>query len=199
MSVLPLQNVILIAGFKRSGKDFVGEYFKDNIEGSSKLSFAEPMKQIISNTFGITLEELEEYKNDVENYGIEIKAYPNNQNQVVIDYTNFRTILQRFGTEGMKPVFGDGVWAELTKEKAKEIGGTIIIPDFRFRIEEDVWDKSEFNVITIRVQDDSILMTDTHASENDLINNSFDYYINNTNKDESVFEELNEIIKKEKI
>ncbi len=193
------QTIILIAGFKRSGKDFVGTYLNENIKDSSKLWFAGPFKQIISNTFDITLEELEEYKNDIENYGIEIKAYPNNQNQVVIDYTNFRTILQRFGTEGCKPIWGDSVWAELTKEKAKEIGSTIIIPDFRFRIEEDVWDKSEFNVITIRVQDDSILMTDTHASENDLINNSFDYYINNTNKDESVFEELNEIIKKEKI
>ena len=193
------QTIILISGFKRSGKDFIGQYLNEKIQSSSIISFAEPMKKIISETFGISLLELEEFKNDIEGYGIEVKAYPNNQNQVVIKYTNFREILQRFGTEGMKPIFGDNIWANLTKEKALRMGGTVIIPDFRFGIESEAFDPTVFNVITIRVQDDSISMLDTHSSEKDLENFEFDYYINNTDKDESVFEELDNFILKENL
>ena len=191
-----MQKVILLSGFKRSGKDFIAHYIHGKIEASI-ISFAEPMKFIIAKTFGITLEELDAFKNDIEGYGIEVKAYPNNQPQVHIKYTNFREVLQLFGTEGMKPMFGDHVWAELAEKRAGEIGGTIIIPDFRFRIEDEVWDKDKYDVISVRIQDDNISMTDSHASEVDLLQYTFDYYINNTDKNETVFEDVNEMLRSE--
>ncbi len=134
------------------------------------------------------------YKNEPSDYGLALRAYPNNQPPVVIDYINFRSILQLFGTEAMKPYFGDHIWAELAEKEAHRLGGTIIIPDFRFKIEDEVWNLDKYNVITIRIQDDNLTMTDSHASEVDLLDYEFDYYINNTDKNSSVLNELNEII-----
>ena len=184
------QKIFLISGFKRAGKDFIAEYMNDKLVGSNIISFAKPMKIILAKTLGITLEEVELFKNEPEGYGVEVKAYPNNQNQVVIKYTNLREMLQLFGTEAMKPLFGDNVWAELAENRARRMGGTIIIPDFRFTCETDVWDEELYDVIEVRIQDDKIASTDMHASETELNTHTFDYYINNTEKNESVFESV---------
>jgi len=171
--------IILINGKKRAGKDFFAEKLQEELYKSQKtsavMSFAKPIKQIIAATFGITEKELEDYKNDTENYGIEINSYPNNQPQVTIEYTNFRKILQNFGTEGMKPIFGDAIWARLLKEKAMESSvDYIIVPDFRFLI-EDIGD------VTVKIiNEDFDNSSDTHASENELNDFKFDYTIDNT-------------------
>lgn len=189
------QRIILLSGFKRSGKDFVAQYLQEKIPGAHIISFAEPMKTIISKTFGITMEQLEDFKNEPSEYGIELKAYPNNQNPVRFGQTNFRTILQLFGTEGMKPIFGDNVWAELAERTASTIGNTVIIPDYRFICENEVWDKSKYDVYEVRIQDDNLSSTDAHASETELLMHSFDYYINNTMKNDDVFNEVDEMLK----
>lgn len=193
------QKIILLSGFKRSGKDFIAQYIHSKVSNSNIISFAEPMKFIIAKTFGLTLEELDTFKNEPSEYGIELKAYPNNQNQVTFRQSNFREVLQLFGTEGMKPMFGEHVWAELAENRANELGGTIIISDFRFRIEDEVWDKDKYDVITVRIQDDNLAMTDPHASEVDLLRYTFDYYVNNTDKNDSVFIEVDEMLSKEEV
>ncbi len=178
------KTVILISGYKRSGKDYIANEINKILKGKGKvLSFADPMKEIIQNTFGITKEALNEYKNTPDEYGLEIKVYPNNQPQGVIKYINFREILQNFGTEGMKPVFGNDVWAMLTKQRTLN-EALSIIPDFRFKVEYDVFKNDlEYKVITIRIQDDGINNLDTHSSENELKDFKFDYTIDNTKKE----------------
>lgn len=173
--------VVLINGKKRSGKDWTADKIKDelNERGYSVkvMSFAQPMKTIVSKTFGISEDQLDEYKNDTELFGIEIKVYPNNQPQGTLHYVTFREILQWFGTEAMKPIFGDDVWASLLFKQAKESDvDFVLVPDFRFLIEYDE------SALTLKIRNDEIeaQCTDRHASETELDNFVFDYEIDNT-------------------
>lgn len=192
------KTVVLIAGFKRSGKDFSAEYMWNETPHSQIIRFADPMKVIISETFEIPLVDLETYKNDPELYGIEIKAYPNNQSNITIKHGDFRSILQKFGTEGMKPFFGVDVWATLTKKLVKESKANVIfIPDLRFIIEYTTMAQDpDINVITLRIDDDNITVWDDHASETEVLDFKYDYRINNTAKDHSLNIQLDKIVEK---
>ena len=194
--------IILINGKKRSGKDWTAKLIKQDLEDRGYTadirSFASPMKFIISQTFDITENELDLYKND-DDYGIELKVYPNNQPPCTIKYTDFRTILQRFGTEAMKPIFGNDIWAELLYKNAeKSEYDFILVPDFRFLVEY------RDNAVTLKIKHTELesQCTDTHASETELNDFSFDYTIDNTGYPDTSVEIkqfCDTIIKKEKI
>ena len=154
------------------------------------------MKRIISATFGITPEVLEISKNDPELWKVDIR---NSQSGEIMATTDFREILQRFGTEGMKPIFGDSVWAENTEGLISNLKEDfIIISDFRFLCEREAFDSFKYNITTIRILDSNIKSTDLHASETELRNFGFDYYIDNTAKDDTLLDALDQIMIKEK-
>jgi hypothetical protein len=148
--------VIQLSGKKRHGKDTVARLLKDKLPYATILSFAEPLKQILAETLDITLEELDIRKNNDNEY---------------------RGMLQRLGTEAMKPIFGDTIWYDLLLKKieALPINYFVIIPDWRFI--EEIFPES-FKVRIIRP---SIPLTgDDHPSEVILDNyKSFDYTLEN--------------------
>lgn len=165
--------IILISGYKRSGKDFVANKLHEQIDESVVMSFAKPLKEIIANTFNITLDKLDDYKNNEDNIFV----------QPQFTLGSFRTILQRFGTEAMKKHFGEDVWVDLAISKLPE-NGVVIFPDWRFMREYEVLSKM-YQVYTIRVEDYN-LYAGEHSSENALCDFSFDLHIDNTPKDDSV-------------
>ena len=182
------KTVVLVSGYKRSGKDYFADYVKKTMQETNPeiMSFADPMKTIMAMTLGITNADLETYKNNPDEYGIELKVYPNNQPSGVIEYRNYRQILQVFGTEAMKPIFGDDVWARTLKNKALNFD-FVIVPDWRFLIEHQVWDET-WNVVTVRIQGGE--ESNSHKSETELLGFEFDYVINNTKKDEQSIEQF---------
>jgi len=95
-----MKHIILIGHKKRQGKDTFANMLAD-LTGGKIIRFADPMKQIIADTFSITLEELEKLKND-EQFLMH-----------VCHHQTYRDILQRFGSEAMKKQFGSDVWADL--------------------------------------------------------------------------------------
>lgn len=169
---------ILINGKKRSGKDYFAaelqnELLKHNFS-SIILSFADPIKDIISRTLEISRQDLDRYKNDIDCYGLAIQSYEGGDIDD-IQYIDFRTLLQNFGTEAMKYHFGDDVWVTLLQNKAKKQNvDYIIIPDFRFLCEEID------NSITVKIINNDIKHTDQHKSENELNDFKFNYIIDNT-------------------
>lgn len=183
--------VVLIAGAKRSGKDYLATYIKENYP-NLRVDIdwlANPLKDIVANLFNISRAELDTFKNNEENYGIEIKAYPNNQPQCTIAYMSFREILQRLGTEAVKPILGNDVWTKILAEHiAKSNAHIFIVPDFRFTDEYTtiVNTLPSSNVFTVNVipyrNCDSGVPVDSHISENELIssNFNFDYTFRNT-------------------
>jgi len=162
--------IILVSGKKRSGKDYFANMLKEYRSDIRVMSFADPLKQIVADTFGISLSELEEYKNNPEKYPI---VLPNES------ITNFRLILQRFGTEGMKPVFGKDIWQRLLIEEANKCSENIIVvPDFRFP--EEMFE----GAITVKIIGSPDIDTgDIHPSEVSLEGFKFDHYIDNSLKD----------------
>lgn len=176
------KKLILVNGKKRHGKDYFAECINKNINNVEILSFAEPMKFIIAKTFGISLDVLDDYKNDKE--PIYVK-----QGNEFVQITDFRDVLKHFANEGMKPTFGKNVWAELLRQKVeKSTAEYIIIPDFRFEVELQAL--MEFNPYLIQVFNDDIPNNDLHSSETELddIGLKFDVRIDNTGRPDN-FEE----------
>jgi len=165
--------LILVNGKKRSGKDYFARSLSTLLRAQGKsaevMSFADPMKEIISTTFGITLAELDDYKNDPYKYIVSVF-----EDDFGVHETTFRKILQLFGTEAMKSHFGDDVWINLLlKRAAKSKADYVIVPDFRFKVEL-------VSDITVNVANKDIVSTDTHPSETELDEFEFSYYIDNT-------------------
>ena len=171
----PEQDVILVSGYKRSGKDTTAKMLKEIIEESTSqkveiMSFAEPLKFIAKTIFGISDEELDKFKNDKE--GI----YHLSGFRQYKFLTDFRQVLTKVGSDALKPIFGDDVWVKVIKEKMlKSDADVIIIPDFRFFVEN-----AFKNSITIRIVNDDIVNDTTHQSETELDNFKFDFYLDNT-------------------
>jgi len=186
-----LTQIILINGKKRSGKDYTASVLQEelykNKKTSETLSFAGPIKDIIAESFRISHEDLDNFKNDEESIIVRKDGM-----QTVL--TDFRKILQNFGTEAMKKYFGDDVWVKLLLEKAnKSFVDYVIVTDFRFP-EEYINE-----AITIRIKNSDVdYSKDPHLSETSLNDFVFDHTIDNTGyRDISsdISELVNKIIK----
>ena len=99
------------------------------------------------------------------------EPFSNNKNYLPLRIeTDFRTILERFGTEAMKPIFGKEVWVKLVVDQIKEAkSDTVIISDFRM-VEEYEYVKehlTDYEIITINIQRDDTLKS-SHISNQEL-------------------------------
>lgn len=166
--------IIQIGGFKRSGKDTISKMIANHYQSSGKLvdifHYADPLKQIAASIFDISLEQLDEFKNN------KTELYRFNTYEEPCKVTDFREILMKIGNEAIKPVFGSDVWQKIMLEKIeKSEADIIIIPDFRFAVEHIQ------NAVTIRINNSDIINDTDHPSETELIDFDFDMSIDNTN------------------
>lgn len=160
-----MRKIILINGKKRAGKDYIANILKEKLGNCEIMHYADALKQIISETFEISLEELDNYKNK------NVEIIFNNRK------TTFRRILQCFATEAIKPVFGNNIWKRIVLKNMENSSAVyIIIPDFRFP--EEYIEGS----YTVKVLGGEQL--DSHISEHALNNFKFDYIIDNTKKED---------------
>jgi len=177
--------VILISGKAGCGKDTTAELIVKQLEAKEKgvkqLSFAEPMKRIIATTMGILPSTLDTYKNDTRTYGL-----VNTRGSNFGVRTDYRRILQRFGTEAMKSEFGKHVWTDLVWDKIRysKLANIFVVPDWRFKEElyrlEDKVHQMNDKIIRVRVERDGLVSNATHISEVDLDTEiDFDYIIKN--------------------
>ena len=170
--------IIQLLGQARSGKDWTAEQLKLAFEAQGKsvavMSYAAPMKRIAASLFGVSLDELDKYKNNPSYYSIWV-CTPSKH--TVLNHFNFRTFLQRLGNESMKSEFGNSVWADLMKTQiAKEDADVIILPDCRFQVELNTFPQA----ITIRVINRDLATPMNHASETELLDFVPDYFLDNT-------------------
>lgn len=165
--------IIQISGKKRSGKDtfakFLTQAYQDQGLTVDIFSYAEPLKQIAADIMGISLDQLETFKNDPDSYKLKTM-----HDDTLVSITNYRLLLQLLGSEAMKKWFGPTVWADLLNHRIQQsTADVIIIPDWRFKSETIP------NSLKLRMQT-HIESTDAHISEIDLDNyDGFDAYIDN--------------------
>lgn len=163
-----MKDIILLNGLPRSGKDTFADYLVDNYN-YKKLSFAYILKDILATSLDISIETLEDFKND----NVKIRFHETNgYNEELM---NFRKFLQRFGTEGMKPYFGNNVWAELVYKQIKESKhDKFIISDFRFMCE---YIEGDYNIKSVLIKDKRELPLEGHSSDIELYKNNFNFDI----------------------
>jgi hypothetical protein len=160
--------IIGVSGYARSGKDTVADHLADKYS-FSRISFAAPMKKamyilnpiVSSDSIGNF-----RYKDLVDVYGLD-KAKEDNP--------EIRRLLQIFGTEVGRSMFGENFWVDLA---LKNVGSeNIVVTDVRFKNEADkirslggqIW----------RVNRASVKPVTGHVSEIDLDDYNFDYVIDN--------------------
>jgi hypothetical protein len=167
--------VILINGLKRSGKDFSANILLEKLPNSEKIAFADPIKRILSNTLEISIDEFDDFKNNHYDIKYDSKSL------------TFRKFIQNFG-ESVKNEFGNDIWAKLARDKIlSSKKDYIIISDFRFLVEYETL--KDLDIVTLKINDNSIQNDDTHISENELNDFEFDYQIDNTKKDPEILED----------
>lgn len=167
-----MKKIILINGKKRSGKDYTASVMVNRLKRlgitSETMSFADPMKEILTTTLGLSLADFNHLKNERAMLYAEDKT-------VRVQLLNFRQLIQNFGEEAMKPIFGPNVWADILHKKAnKSQADVILIPDFRFPCEHIP------GSVTIQVVNNDLTEDDSHISENSIGSFEFQYVIDNT-------------------
>lgn len=171
--------IIGLSGYARSGKDTAADHLVSK-HGFSQYSFAAPMKEamyILNPIVGSDSIGTFKYKNLVDTYGLD-KAKES--------YPEIRRLLQVFGTEVGRNMFGENFWVDLALNRIKE--DNAVISDVRFKNEADAIKKSGGQVW--RINRFGVGPVTDHSSEIDLDDYNFDHIIDN---DYSVLD-LNNIV-----
>ena len=183
-----MKRIILGSGWANSGKDFTMDLLKKQISDGltiEEMKFADVMKDIICGIFRITRHQLDKYKDNPKDFIAKITTYTpaqngvNNLTEYDLQRLDFRGILQRFGSDVMKPIFGKDVWTDLLYKRIKESDADVIlISDWRFK--QELWRLQILNLstayafITVRVMREDLKQISEHISEVDL-NDGIDF------------------------
>lgn len=147
--------IIGISGKKGAGKDTIADILLCHYPKSIKYSFAAQLKIEVSHATGYGVEYIELHKD------------------------NFRLILQGWGTDFRRKLFGVDYWIKKMEDARERLSinhDVLIVPDVRF-INEYEWVKRNGGIV-IRVERNHDY-GDVHASEVELDNATFDHTILN--------------------
>lgn len=152
--------IIGISGKKQSGKDTVCDILIRQLAPARciRIAFADALKLEVAQACKVTVPYINEHKQ------------------------NFRLILQGWGTEYRRQLYGEQYWTMMYLKKILSLGDAydyVITPDVRFKNEYECIHEIGYPVIRVCRMSDGEL--DTHASENDLDSMSFAAIIDNNN------------------
>lgn len=162
--LVPRVQVLGLAGYARSGKDTVAQELLDH--GYMPMSFASPIKKAM-----ITLNPLVDgdktYKDIVDDMGIEAAKS---------EYPEIRRLLQVFGTEVGRSMFGEDFWVEQAL-KAMPDGFKVVFTDVRYPNEANAI--KDFGGEVWWVSREGIGPLNDHPSENSLDGYPFEFEVKN--------------------
>jgi hypothetical protein len=176
----PRVTVIGIAGYARSGKDTIADYLvKEN--GYEKISFSTPMKEAMYRLNPrITVNEV---VNTALRVGVDVYDWEGLKERS----PDIRGLLQRFGTEVGREMFGEDFWVDYALNSIVD-GTKVVIADVRY--------PNEANAIKVlggkvfRVERDGVGPANGHASENALEGYEFDGTIHNWGTIEGLYSDV---------
>jgi hypothetical protein len=166
----PRVTCIGLAGWARSGKDTVADHLVDN-HSYTKMSFAAPMKEAMYRLNPrITVNEV---TNTALRVGIDVYGWDGIKERS----PDVRGLLQRFGTEVGREMFGDDFWVNAAIKDVPD-GAKAVFSDVRYPNEADAIRKLGGKVW--RVLRPGVGPANEHASEHALNDYSFDKVIDNS-------------------
>ena len=163
--------IIGIAGYKGSGKDSLGEILTTTF-GWRKMSFAQPIKDLAHNTFGIDKAILSGTDGEREFRELPLPDWFN---------LSSREILQKVGMAFRENLHKD-IWVRILENQYKVCKEHVVITDVRFPNEVEMINKHGFVVCVKRPGFNG----DAHESEHALDGHSFSYGFNNDGTKEAL-------------
>ena len=125
--------IIGICGLIGSGKGSVGDILVE--QGFTKVSFADKLKDGVATIFGWNRAMLEGDTDESRQWR---EVQDNFWTQETGRKITPRIVLQEFGTECMRDGFDDSIWVSLLKKQMLDSPGDYVVPDVRFRNEQDM-------------------------------------------------------------
>lgn len=166
----PRVTCIGLSGWARSGKDTVADYLVDT-HGYTKMSFAAPMKEAMYRLNPrITVNEI---TNTALRVGIDVYGWDGIKERS----PDVRGLLQRFGTEVGREMFGQDFWVNAAIKDIPD-GAKAVFSDVRYPNEADAIRKLGGKVW--RVLRPGVGPANEHASEHALNDYNFDKVIDNS-------------------
>jgi len=165
----PRISIIGLSGWARSGKDTVADCLVAE-HGYTKLSFAAPMKEALYRLNPrITV-------NNVSNTALQVGIDVYGWEEIKEHSPDVRGLLQRFGTEVGREMFGQNFWVDQAIKSVPD-GAKVVVADVRFPNEADAI--KALNGKVFRVHRDGVYAANDHISEHALDNYDFDGVIEN--------------------
>ena len=125
--------IVGICGLIGSGKGTVADILVE--QGFTKVSFADKLKDGVATIFGWDRAMLEGDTDESRAWRELRDDFWSNETQMEVSP---RLVLQLFGTDCMRNGYYDGVWVSLLKQQILDNPGDYVIPDVRFRNEQDM-------------------------------------------------------------
>jgi dephospho-CoA kinase len=176
--------IIGISGYAQSGKDTIANYLVSNY-GFVKVSFADPIRKAlyalnpkinVGDMLGIRL------STAVDGLGWEtLKA----------NSAEARELLQRFGTEVGREIFGQDFWVNQAMDEARR-HEKVVFSDVRYPNEIEAI--LEASGASWRVIKEGIEAVNDHSSENALDSHDFNQKIYNTGSKEDLYAKIDYLI-----
>ena len=193
--------IIGICGLIGSGKGTVADTLVSTYD-FKKLSFADKLKDAVSEMFGWPRQMLEGKTPQSRDWRERPDAFWSSE--VGYDVTP-RHVLQVFGTECMRQGFFDGIWVSLVKQKIQDNPDTNwVLPDTRFPNEVNMIKSIGGSVWCIQrghnpqwfddYKQHGKKPTDVHPSEWAWAHSEFDHVIDNDTNKEDLEEKINYLI-----
>jgi hypothetical protein len=163
--------LIGLSGYARSGKDTVAQTLAAH--GYKRMAFADPMREALY-TLNPNV--------DVEGYRMTLQQAVNGMGwEALKDLSNeLRPLLQRFGTEVCRHLFGQDIWVDTAMRQYRyrtKWGDKIVFTDVRFENEADAVRNAGGQVW--RIERPGTEPANTHVSERALDGYDFDLVIDN--------------------
>ncbi|MDC0863194.1 hypothetical protein OAP74_01815 [bacterium] len=125
--------IVGICGLIGSGKGTVADILVE--QGFTKVSFADKLKDGVATIFGWDRAMLEGDTDESRDWREQADAFWTQETGRTITP---RIVLQEFGTECMRDGFDNGVWVSLLKKHMIDNPGNYVVPDVRFRNEQNM-------------------------------------------------------------
>ena len=165
----PRVTIVGLSGWARSGKDTAADHVVEKY-GYTKFSFAAPMKEAMYRLNPrITVNEL---PNTALRVGIDVYGWEGLKERS----PDVRGLLQRFGTEVGREMFGEDFWVDYALNSIPD-GAKAVIADVRYPNEADAIRKLGGKVV--RVRRNGVVAANEHPSESALNDYEFDVVLDN--------------------
>jgi len=125
--------IVGICGLIGSGKGTVADILVE--QGFAKVSFADKLKDGVATIFGWDRALLEGDTDESRSWREQTDDFWTQETGRTITP---RVVLQEFGTECMREGFDNGVWVSLLKKYLLDNPGYYVVPDVRFRNEQNM-------------------------------------------------------------